>query len=107
MLNSISSWKITNILSVKLKRYEIIDHYDLRNKARLLLHSSFKIGRHILPSFATNHNTSLRLGEIDYVDLGQRHLVKFFLGINLDDEQFIDDYRNEHGTIFKQNLTDI
>ncbi|CAO3651517.1 unnamed protein product [Cunninghamella blakesleeana] len=120
--NTISNWKITGLLSAKLKLYEILHSDDLWNKARLLYYCSISVGKPILPSFATYHDSYLILSEIDYVDNAQKELVEGMSVKYVEDEEgeedieyerytkykeYIEDYKKKHGTIFRQNLIDI
>ncbi|CAO3651630.1 unnamed protein product [Cunninghamella blakesleeana] len=105
--STISNWVITDMLSVKLKLYEMMEKNDLWNKARLLLYGSIHIGKPILPSFATYHNSDLIFSEIDYTDLAYHDLIEYLSEFKKDAKQYIDDYNIKHGTIFKQNLIDI
>ncbi|CAO3651561.1 unnamed protein product [Cunninghamella blakesleeana] len=106
--NTISNWKINDMVSIKLKLYEIMnDDGDLWDKARLLLYSSFRIGKPILPSFAAYHDPNMLLGEKDCVDLVHKELIECISEFKDGAKQYIDDYKKKHGTIFKQNLIEI
>ncbi|CAO3651598.1 unnamed protein product [Cunninghamella blakesleeana] len=107
--NTISDWKIADMVSVRLKLYEILDNDDIWNKARLLYLCSFRIGKPILPSFATYCDCNLTLTEIDYVDRARKQLAAYASNFGHDKEyiDYLECYEKEHGTIFKQNLTGI
>ncbi|CAO3651557.1 unnamed protein product [Cunninghamella blakesleeana] len=106
--NTISNWKITDMVSVRLKLYEIMDDADdLWNKARLLLYCSIRVGKPNLPSFATCHNPSLVLAEIDHVSIAHKLSIECISEFKEDAKQYIEDYKKEYGTIFKQNLLNI
>ncbi|CAO3649495.1 unnamed protein product [Cunninghamella blakesleeana] len=128
--HTISKWNITDMLSVKLKLYEILDEDDLWNKARLLLYCSIPTSKPILPSFATCSYDALILGEIDHINFAHERLLnclsKCEIKFNEKDnnnnnnnsnnnnsdgdkniKEYIRDYHNEHGSIYKQNLMNI
>ncbi|CAO3652009.1 unnamed protein product [Cunninghamella blakesleeana] len=95
---TISSWKITNMLSVKLKLYELMEDNDgdLWDKARLLYYSSIYDTAPVLPSFATYQQSNLSINEIDKTDYASEWALSC-----------IPDYEKEQGPIFKQNLRSI
>ncbi|CAO3652938.1 unnamed protein product [Cunninghamella echinulata] len=68
--NTISSWNITNMTSVRLKLYEIMD--DLWDKARLLYACSKLIDLPTFPSYANRHRGDLLLIEKDAVDIAYK-----------------------------------
>ncbi|CAO3652018.1 unnamed protein product [Cunninghamella blakesleeana] len=95
---TISDWNITNMLSVKLKLYELMEDNDgdLWDKARLLYYSSIYGTEPVIPSFATFQQPNLSIDEIDYPDYASEWALSC-----------IPDYEKEQGPIFKQNLRSI
>ncbi|CAO3652229.1 unnamed protein product [Cunninghamella blakesleeana] len=106
--NKVSNWNITDMLSVKLKLYEILDdNDDLWNKARLLLYCSIYFGKPILPSFATQHQVYFTLEEIDNFDYCYKMTIKILSSLNIKMNEKENNPKDGIGSIFKQNLKSI
>ncbi|CAO3637732.1 unnamed protein product [Cunninghamella blakesleeana] len=58
LIKNVSKWNITNMTSVRLKLYEIMNDDDLWDKAKLLHACSSNVNNYILPSFASQYNMS-------------------------------------------------
>ncbi|CAO3652221.1 unnamed protein product [Cunninghamella blakesleeana] len=110
-INTISNWNITDMPSVKLKLYEILDDDDdddFWDKARLLYMCSIYIGNPILPTFATAYRPSFFIKEIDNIGFAYERLLT-----ELSERKSIKDIvkhhiqNKKHETIFKQNLVNI
>ncbi|CAO3651880.1 unnamed protein product [Cunninghamella blakesleeana] len=114
--DTVSNWNITDMLSVKLKLYEIMDDDDLFDKAKLLFMSLILIGKPITPTFATYHYSRVTIDEIEKEEHIWGLTVNYISELNIkmsgninnkSTKDYLEDYKKEHGSIFKQNLTDI
>ncbi|CAO3651678.1 unnamed protein product [Cunninghamella blakesleeana] len=105
--NTISNWNITNMISVKLKLYEILDDDgDLWDKARLLFSCRIYQDKPIIPTFATFHNLYFTIGEIDDIDGDLNFAMHYFSGFK-DATTYIKHCKKEEKTIYQPNLIDI
>lgn len=73
--NTISDWNITDMVTVKLKLYGIMD--ALWDKAILLYISSIEFGKSIFPSFATYSQPDKYIGKRDYIDYAHTELLRY------------------------------
>ncbi|CAO3652102.1 unnamed protein product [Cunninghamella blakesleeana] len=106
--NTISSWNITEMQSVKLKLYELLDdNDDLWNKARLLYYSSNYDGKPVLPSFAAHHLPNPTISELENINHAHEWAMYYISELEDAGECDKDDYEKKHGPILKQNLNDI
>ncbi|CAO3638494.1 unnamed protein product [Cunninghamella blakesleeana] len=116
--NTISEWNITDMTSVRLKLYEIMDDGDLWNKASLLKACSRDFGEIILPSFATyNNKGSLILVEkcdynnVIYKEFEEKLLKNTSIYRNKEKvtriQQFINEYKTNSKAIWTENLASI
>ncbi|CAO3651976.1 unnamed protein product [Cunninghamella blakesleeana] len=105
--NTISEWKIKNMLTVKLKLYDILDDDDLWDKARLLRTCSIYNGKPILPSFATHHQPYFIISEKDNINHAQKMALDSLSKYNDFTEHVKYHRQKESGSFFKQNLLDI
>ncbi|CAO3652110.1 unnamed protein product [Cunninghamella blakesleeana] len=109
LINSIPDWEITDMLSVKLKLYEILNDNDgdLWDKARLLHYCSIFIGNPILPSFATYQQSSFIIYEMDNIEFAHKWALRFIPKVGNVGKYNKNDYEKEHGPIIKQNINNI
>ncbi|CAO3637556.1 unnamed protein product [Cunninghamella blakesleeana] len=114
--NTVSDWKITNITSVRLKLYEIMD--DLWDKATLLYACSKYHEDSILPSFSSYYNMDkLKIVEkcnhdnIAYKAFEEKQLE--YIRHQIDEEkvtqveQCINEYKMNFIPLWNENLTSI
>ncbi|CAO3635736.1 unnamed protein product [Cunninghamella blakesleeana] len=77
-LTTISEWKITDMVSVRLKLFEIMD--DLWDKARLLYACSMNNETTFLPSFASQYQPEyLTIMELDHPEKAHKYYSEFLL----------------------------
>ncbi|CAO3651730.1 unnamed protein product [Cunninghamella blakesleeana] len=107
--NTISNWKITDMLSVKLKLYEIMNdnNGDLWDKAGLLYYCSIYNGKPVLPSFATYQQPDFSIPEIAKLYHAHKWAMHFISKSKKINGCSKSVYEKKHGSIFKQNLIDI
>ncbi|CAO3653395.1 unnamed protein product [Cunninghamella echinulata] len=112
--NTISNWNITDMISVRLKLYELMD--DLWDKARLLYACShFDIGLPILPSYASQCNGDyLYLNEKDNAHIAYETYLAYILSFcykmygNYDSaRQLLDNTKKEFESIYTDNILTI
>ncbi|CAO3652466.1 unnamed protein product [Cunninghamella blakesleeana] len=75
---------ITDMQSVKLKLYEILNDDDLWEKARLLVTSSICESKPVFPTFATYHQPNNIITEMDYVDYSHKWALHYTSELNID-----------------------
>ncbi|CAO3653753.1 unnamed protein product [Cunninghamella echinulata] len=118
--DTISSWNITDMISVRLKLYELMD--DLWDKARLLNACTMSISNlPILPSYASKYNeVHLTIYEKEgdigyefYLDELENHSNKMFGNVDYI-QQILDNNENDNNnnkkdvsSLYTENLTDI
>ncbi|CAO3653425.1 unnamed protein product [Cunninghamella echinulata] len=111
--STISSWNITDMTSVRLKLYELMD--DLWDKARLLFSCSCSINMPILPSFASYHDeTYLFIYEKEnpseayqrYYSELKNNAYKLFGDHNFIQEE-LENNEMDGWSFYTENLTDI
>ncbi|KAI9300972.1 hypothetical protein BJ944DRAFT_14180 [Cunninghamella echinulata] len=112
--NTISNWNITDMISVRLKLYELMD--DLWDKARLLYACShFDIGLPILPSYASQCNGDyLYLNEKDKAGVAYEVYSAYVLSFGYKmygsydiTRQILDNTKKEFGSIYTDNILTI
>ncbi|CAO3652038.1 unnamed protein product [Cunninghamella blakesleeana] len=106
--NTISNWKITDMQSVKLKLYELLDdNEDLWNKARLLYYSSIYNSKPVLPTFATSQRPAYIINEIENINDAHESALHYILELKDDGKCSKNNYIEDPTSVFKQNLHSI
>ncbi|CAO3637974.1 unnamed protein product [Cunninghamella blakesleeana] len=113
--NTVSEWNVTDMTSVRLKLYEIMDLWD---KATLLYACSKSLDQHILPSF-TSRTDVVELREIEknnYNNIAYEGFTTFTSKISYPAltqyefnriSQLINEYHSNSKVIWIENLTSI
>ncbi|CAO3653175.1 unnamed protein product [Cunninghamella echinulata] len=106
--STISSWNITDMVSVRLKLYELMEDDDLWEKARLLYACTCFEGPPILPSYASQYTShELYIIEKDDANHAYEYYLDDLLSYTLDEfrsDEYVQQIIKDHGSLYAFNM---